>query len=486
MAIIPDQLRHMAGLVPDEVAFVAVGQGDITFGRWHAESSRLARGLIASGVEPGDRVALLLQPEDALAFVVAYAATHKAGGVVVPVNVRLSAPELAGILAHCEPRVVVVSDALRELAPSAAQVICVSELAGVYADDGSDIQVPRDEDDLAEILYTSGTTGMPKGVAIRHCNSAMVVFTEPTWNGRNWLFSSPLFTFAGLTFINQPMRMGMRAVYLPRFEPGEWLRLVRDMAPMGAFIVPAMAELLTAHPDFESADLSSLAMCSVGSAPAAPQTLQRLQAAMPDASVSNSYSMTEAGAAYFVMPKGEMERRPGSVGLPIPPTRMRIVAEDGSECGPEEVGEVQVQPPGRQREYFRDDGAGAEVWQDGWLRTGDLGRLDVDGYLYIVGRIKDVIIRGGYNIYATDVEAVLYDHPAVREAAVVGVPHDVLGEDVAAFVVLRDGAIVTAEELLAHCRDRLADYKVPRRVEIRGELPRNATGKVLKRDLRLT
>jgi acyl-CoA synthetase (AMP-forming)/AMP-acid ligase II len=311
----------------------------------------------------------------------------------------------------------------------------------------------------------------------------MVTLTQPTYSGKVWLHASPMFTFAGLTFVYQPMRMGMRTVYQPKFDAGGYLRLVAEHQAMCLFLVPAMAELLIAHPDWETADLSSVQLCSLGSAPSAPATLGVLQSRMPNASVSNSYSMTEAGAAYCVLPKGELEKRPGSVGMPLPPTKIRIIREDGSDADTDEVGEVLVRPPGKQREYFRDPDASAQIWKDGWLHTGDLGKLDADGYLYIVGRIKDMIIRGGHNIYATDVEAVIYEHPAVLEAAVVAIPHEVLGEDVGAFVVVRPGESVKTDELIAFCKERLADYKVPRYVEFRDALPRNATGKVLKRDL---
>ena len=494
MPVIVDQLRTLAGLVPDEVGFVVVGGGEITYADWDATASRIARGLVDLGVTKGDRVALVIAAEDALRFVVAYAGVHKAAAVAVPVNVRLSPAEVGGILRHCEPTVVIVSESLVHLlaqAPPAKHVVSTGSPAGdllgwddLLADDPSDVQVDADMDDLAEVLYTSGTTGTPKGVAIRHGNSAMNVLSEPTWTGRNWVHASPMSTFAGLTFVYQPMRMGMRTVYIPRFDVETWAATVAEWEPMCAFIVPAMAELMIAHPLFDEMDMSSLLMVSVGSAPSAPTTLQRLQEKMPNAAIANGYSMTEAGAAYCVLPKGELEKRPGAVGLPLPPTEIRIVGKDGTDVPPGEVGEVLLKPPGKQREYFRDPEATAALWRDGWVHTGDLGRRDEDGYLYIVGRIKDVIIRGGNNVYATDVEAALYEHPDVREAAVVGVPHPVLGEDVAAFVVLRDGASASTDDLIAHCREHLSDYKVPRQVELRDELPRNATGKVLKRELR--
>jgi acyl-CoA synthetase (AMP-forming)/AMP-acid ligase II len=224
-------------------------------------------------------------------------------------------------------------------------------------------------------------------------------------------------------------------------------------------------------------------MVSVGAAPIAPATLLRLQRLMPNAAVTNSYSLTEAGTAYCVLPKGELERRPGSVGKPLPPAEIRVVGDDGAPLPPDEVGEIVIKPAHSPRFYYKDPDATAELFRGDWLHTGDLGKFDADGYLHVVGRSKDVIIRGGYNVYASDVEAVLYTHTDVREAAVVGKPHPVLGEEIAAYIVLHDGATVTPDELIVHCKEQLADYKVPRTVEIRADLPRNATGKVLKRAL---
>jgi len=263
-----------------------------------------------------------------------------------------------------------------------------------------------------------------------------------------------------------------------------WLRVVEEERPVAVFLVPAMAHLLIDNPRFDEADLSSVTMCSVGSAPLAPYVVERLQEKMPDALVSNNYGMTEAGSAYCIMPQGEAVKRPGSVGQIVPPAVVQIVDEHDAPVPTDTVGEVRLKVPGRPREYYNDPDASAQTWRDGWLITGDLGKLDGDGYLYIMGRSKDVIIRGGNNVHATDVEHVLVQHDAVKEVAVVGAPHPVLGEDVVAFVVLHPGAAADTDELRAFGLEQLADYKVPRQFIFVEALPRNPTGKVLKGELR--
>ncbi|HEX4217984.1 MAG TPA: class I adenylate-forming enzyme family protein, partial [Acidimicrobiales bacterium] len=460
------QLADMARAYPDEVGYRVVDGGQLTFSQWDRESNRLARGLVASGVGHGDRVALRLSGVNALRWVVAYAAIHKAGGVAVPIDPRLAPPEVVHMLAHAGVRVLVadgerVESALASVAEqpqrlAALSVVVDASIAGVDGtglppcdtagtgggagprclswdevldDDGSGFQVPVHDDDLSEILFTSGTTGHPKGVAVRHANASSVPNATPSWSGALWLHASPLATFAGITFVYTPMKLGLTSTYQPQFDAGRWLTFVESEHPLAVFLVPAMVQLLVSHPRFDDADLSSIGICSVGSAPLAPTAIDRLQERMPDAAVSNNYGMTEAGSVYCLMPKGEAVRRPGSVGKPLPPAEVRCVDADGEAVPAGTYGEVRLRIPGRPREYFDDPDATAAAWVDGWLRTGDIGRLDQDGYLYIGGRAKDVIIRGGSNIHAVDVEHVILTHPAVAEVAVIGVPHDVLGED---------------------------------------------------------
>jgi acyl-CoA synthetase (AMP-forming)/AMP-acid ligase II len=493
--LLVDQLRFLARRDGGEVAYRNMGTGEaLTFHEWDARSNALARGLVARGVQKGDRVSIYLPNDECLRWIVAYAAAHKAGAVAVPTNTRLSVRELIAILGHGEVRALLTCS---ELLPAAREVrgalpsleLLVSDGAGAgevawndaFDADDSDIQVDVGLDDLADIMYTSGTTGLPKGVAVRHRNVAMIPNLESPWSGAGWLHGAPLFTFAGISFIYNPMKMGMVGLYQPKFDAGEWLRIVERERPTMAFLVPAMAELLVVHPDFATADLTSLQGVSIGSAPLAPNTLLTLVERLPHASVANSYGMTEAGPAFIVMPQEEVTKRIGSVGKPLPPMEIKIVDDDDNERAPHEVGELLTRLPGRQREYYKDADATASTWtRDGWLRSGDLGYLDDDGFLYLVGRKKDLIVRGGHNVYPTDIESVILEHPAVREAAVVGIPHDVLGEDIAAFVVRNADAAVAGDELQAFCADHLADYKRPRQVTFVDELPRNATGKVMK------
>ncbi len=501
--LLTDQLRTMAGAYPDETAYRNLGDDtSITFGAWEGRSNRLAHGLSRRSVGRGDRVALLMRAEDILEWIVAYSAVHKLGAVAVPLNNRLSPPEVRGILEHAEPSAVVASGTygasvgpLIGTLPTLGVVATVGppgiegalDLEDVLADEEEHaVQAPLDGDDLADIMYTSGTTGRPKGVAVRHSQVARVPNGLPEWQGTSWLTASPVFTFAGLGFIHNPMKAGMSVLYLPSFDAGRWLEIVERERPVSAFVVPAMAQLLIHHPSFVSADLSSLRLLVLGSAPLAPETLGRLQASLPRAAVLNSYGMTEGGHATFTMDPEAARSRPGAVGRATPPVEVRIVDDAGRAVPTGEVGEVLTRNPAGHREYYKDAEATARQWEGGWLHTGDLGSLDADGYLYIVGRKKEMIVRGGMNVYADDVEAALQAHPAVIEAAVAGVPHDVLGEDVAAWVVLEPGSDTTVDDLVEFAGDRLADYKVPRQVRVVAQLPRNAGGKVVKAELAAT
>jgi acyl-CoA synthetase (AMP-forming)/AMP-acid ligase II len=488
----------LAGRHPDAVAWVDVSNGaELTFAEWDSSANRLARGLVARGLGPGERVVIAIDPDDPFAWLTAYTATHRAGAVAVPVNTRLAVPEVRAILAHATPAAVLASTARAgevpwtELAAGGERVPLVGAVragedlawTSLFAEEASPLEGLPDpaEGGVMDVMYTSGTTGAPKAVVVRYGHEDLTK-VQASWNGLGFLTASPFATTSGALLVHGPMRAGMSGLYLPRFDAGTWLETVEARRPAVAFVVPAMAQLIVAHPRFAETDLSGLAALTIGGAPIAPTTLRRLGQRLPVADVLVGYGLTEFGAVSRT-PNGDEGRHLGSVGRPLPDVEIRIVDDTGAELARGEQGEVTVRGANRPREYLREPDATAGTWRDGWLHTGDLGRVDDDGFLWITGRRKEVIIRGGYNIAPGEVEDVLYSHPDVVEAAVAGVPHDVLGEDVGAWVVLSDGSDCSADDLRSHLRASLADYKVPRQVRLVGALPRNAAGKVVTAEL---
>jgi acyl-CoA synthetase (AMP-forming)/AMP-acid ligase II len=480
-------LARLARQWPDGVAWRNLADGSaLTLGAWHRASNRLAHGLAERGVRPGDRVALVIGRDEPLEWLVSYVAIHKARAVAVPLHARLGPGELARIVRYAAPVALLCSEA--GAVPESSGVGLVAALNGegaedwgdLFSDDEADLAPGPAADDVADILYTSGTTGEPKGVTVTHAGLSSTERVPSSWLGLGFLSSSPFATTSGSLLVCGPLRGGLSGWFLPRFDPDRWLAVVEEERPVAAFLVPAMVELIVSRDRFETADLSSLAAVNIGSAPIATATLRRFGARLPAAEVLCGYGMTEFGAVTAV-PPGDGGRHLGSVGVPLPGVEVRILGADGAPLGPGQVGQVAVAGTRRPRAYHGDGDATARTWVDGWLLSGDLGSLDADGHLWITGRQKEMVIRGGHNIVPGEVEAAFFEHPEVTEAAVAGVPHPVLGEDVAAWVVLRRP--VAPEELRAFLLARLADYKVPRRITVIDALPRNESGKVLKSDL---
>ena len=476
----PDLLARLAGTFPDGVAWRNVADGSwLTLVDWHRRSNRLARGLGSRGIERGDRVGLLVGSVKPLEWLVSYMAIHKSGAVAVPLSPRLGAGELVRILRHARPSMILCDAARPELISFGPAVVTVDSpaWADLFSPDDADVGIGPGPDDVADILYTSGTTGEPKGVVVRHEGLSSTDRVPSSWSGLGFLTSSPFSTTSGSLLVCGPMRAGLTGCLLPRFDADHWIETVERDRPVAAFLVPAMVELIVASSRFGSADLASLVVVNVGSAPIATTTLRRFGSGLGGAEVLCGYGMTEFGAV-TATPMGDRGRHLGSVGLPLPGVEVRILGDDGSPRPEGEVGQVAVRGPRKHRSYLDDTDTTMHTWVDGWLLSGDLGSVDSDGHLWIVGRQKEMIIRGGHNVVPGEVEAAIFEHPAVVEAAVAGVPHDVLGEDVAAWVVLRDG--VSADVLRNFLLTRLADYKVPRRITVTDALPRNESGKVLK------
>ena len=458
---------------------------ELSYREWERRSNAAAAGVRAHGVRRGDRVALLFDNARWTDYAVSYLAVLKAGATAVPLGTRFPGPELRAILDHCEPSATVGP---HDLVPDGAPGLVASpaDLEAAGGDDApGDSHMVVEPGDLAEILYTSGTTGRPKGVAVSHQN--LLFHDPPPEDGppsrAAFVHAFPVGTNAGQEVLRLPLRRGDRtAVVLAVFDPDRFCALVAAHEVRRLQLVPAMAEVLLASGALTRHDLSALERVVLSSAPAPPALLRRLAAALPEVTIWNTYALTEAGTARTLMVHDGS--RPGSVGRPVGGTEVRIVDDEGGDVPSGEVGEVWLRRPGAPpRSYYRDPEATAATFlPGGWVRTGDLGHVDDEGYLYLDDRKKDVIISGGLNVSSLEVEDVLHEHPAVAEAAVFAVPHEVLGQDVAAAVVPRHQ--VTERELQSFVRERLAEHKTPHRVFLVEHLPRNPSGKVVKHELR--
>jgi len=473
-------------------------------GRWyrsgwlHAAVTAVATGLRDLGVQPGDRivVTMLNCPEVGIT----YNAAWRAGASVVPVLFLLTAEELAHILRDSEAVAVVTTPELLPKvqqavaqAPSVRHVLCVG---GAPAEgvvdfarlmDAEPMRTPHDaaERDVAVILYTSGTTGSPKGVLLSHGNLVAMAHNAHAatdlGDGNVGLGALPLSHSYGITTtLSSTFNRGTAAM-LRWFDAGETLRLIEEFNVTVTALVPTMLVYLLDHPDAATRDTSSLRWVVSGGA-ALPVEVQRDFEQRFGCTVLQGYGLSESSAQCAVNPKDAP--RIGSVGRPVPGVSVRIVDDEGAEVPRGELGEIVISGPNVMLGYRNMPEQTAQVLRDGWLHSGDVGRVDEDGYLYVVERKKDLIIRGGFNVLPRDVEEVLHQHPAVAQAAVIGVPDRRMGEQVRAYVELKSGAAATPDELMAYCRQHLAAYKTPSAIELLPSLPLNAIGKVLKRELR--
>ncbi|WP_219414919.1 long-chain-fatty-acid--CoA ligase [Pseudonocardia nigra] len=466
---------------------------DLTYGEFRDRAAAVAGTLRAKGLRPGDRVGLVLP--NVPAFPVLFYGALMAGCAVVPMNPLLKAREVQFYLEDAGVRLVFAFEPAAAAAQEAAtaagvDVVVVGPLGpeGFDAAEAAPEPVERDGADTAVILYTSGTTGRPKGAELTHhsldTNAALTMTTLLDLHLHDVVMGClPLFHVFGLTCaLNASVLAGSCLTMLPRFDAGKALEIVaRDRVTVFEG-VPTMYAAMLHHPDRESFDVSTLRACCTGGSAMPVEVLRGFEEAF-GCILMEGYGLSETSPVVsFNHP--DRERKPGSIGTPVRGVEMRLVDGTGADVtGDGAVGEIAVRGENVMKGYWGRPDATAEAIPDGWFRTGDLATRDSDGYYFIVDRKKDLIIRGGYNVYPREIEEALYEHPAVAEAACIGIEHPSLGEEVGAALALKPGAAAEVDELREFVKERVAAYKYPRHIWLVGELPKGPTGKILRREV---
>jgi fatty-acyl-CoA synthase len=494
-------LEHHARRTPDKPIAV-FGDDVVTYAGMVEWAATIAGGLQARGVGPGDVVGLLSY--NSTEFLATIFAANHLGAIAMPVNWRLAAPELRFILDHSEARALVCDETLVDLANEATHEfprdlvrVCVSPHAidgwERFADLGRGDHRPRrvavEGDDLHRLMYTSGTTGRPKGVMLTHANLAWKNFAHVTEFGFTaddvGLACGPLYHVGALDLVTTTMiAVGATTMIHRVFDAQQVVDEIERSRVTLVWTAPAMVRAILDVPGIETRDLSSVRVIIAGGEKMPIPFIERLRTTFPSAWFADAYGLTETVSGDTFLDRASTVTKLGSVGRACQYLELDIWDEDGAPVPAGERGEVVLRGPKVFKGYWRDADATAAAFKGGWFHTGDIGVQDDDGYVYIVDRLKDMIVSGGENIASSEVERVLYEHDAVVETAVVGRPDERWGEVPVAFVVLSADATATPEELIEHCQGRLAKFKVPKAVVFIDALPRNPSGKVLKRDLR--
>jgi long-chain acyl-CoA synthetase len=465
---------------------------EVTYDQLNEASARVAAMLKDKGAGPGDRVGIMLPniPQ----FAATYYGTLRAGGVVVPMNPLLKGRETSFYLSDPEAKVLFAFSGFEEAAKqgadeAGAELILVTpgEFEQQIAEYEPDYGVEdRADDDTAVILYTSGTTGKPKGAELTHSNllkNAQVSGTLADVSEDDILLGAlPLFHSFGQTCgLNATMAVGAKLSMIPRFDPAKALEIIqRDKVTIFQG-VPTMFTAMLHDDSKDDADVSCLRVCMSGGSAMPVEVLRGFEEQF-GCKVLEGYGLSETSpVASFNHP--DRDRKPGTIGTPIEGVEMKVVDEQGNEVDQGEVGEIVIKGHNVMKGYWNRPEATEEAIKDGWFHTGDMGKIDEDGYFSIVDRKKELIIRGGYNVYPREVEEVLYEHPAVQEAAVIGVPDEKMGEEVGAAVVLKPGEDISEDDLRSYVKEQVAGYKYPRKLWFLDELPKGPTGKILKREI---
>jgi long-chain acyl-CoA synthetase len=472
----------------------------ITYKELNRQVDRLSHGLVRAGLHPRD-VCVLMMP-NSIDWAIVYYALAKVGAVILPVNFLYRVGELEHIFKDSGARAFIgykdyleyprqVMEHLPKMDLRIAQGVSHGQgfipLEELFVDEGAFYPYPTRDDDTWAILYTSGTTGHPKGAMLTHynlANNAMTVANMRSTDPNDVVFGVlPLFHIYGQTSaFNSSIYLGLTIRLWPHFEAEELFSAIEEEESSILIAVPTIFNRLVELADVRPPRRSGLRFCVSGGASLPVEVLRRFEDCF-HTTIYEGYGLTECSPVCVENPFGR-PTRPGSIGLAIPGFEARIVNEQDVDVSMGAVGELIIRGPGVMKGYLHQPGATAETLRGGWLYTGDLARMDEDGYIYIVDRKKEMIIRGGYNVYPREIEEILYTHPDVVEAAVVAIPHPDLGEEVTAVVVLRQGACATPEELRQFVKERVAPYKYPRRIQLVKELPKSHTGKILKRAIR--
>ena len=492
---------------PNEPGYGDLGAPMRSYGDHTERVFRLASAAAKElGVQPSDRVAVMAS--NSTSFMELYHAAYLGGFVLNPLNLRFAPKELAFVLADSETKVVFVDflfagviDQVRAEA-GIEKVVLIGEPIGdpphdLRYDDllaaGENVEpVEPEEDDACLLMYTGGTTGTPKGVLVSQraevLNAVHTRFAFPMEGGHVGLLMTPMFHAASMAFVVTPHQGPAPVHIMPLFDPGKAIAAIAEHQVTITGGVPTMLGMMLNHPDFAVEKLTSLRFLAYGASPMPGALLSKLQSLFPEVGFAQGYGMTEASAMLTVLSTDDHERGGDilqSAGRALPGVRLSIQDADGNRLGTGEIGEVCAQGGNFMTEYWRRPDATEEVFRDGWYHTGDAGYLDADGYLFLVDRVKDMIVTGGENVYCAEVENALATHPAVLQVAVIGIPSEAWGEAVHAIVVLKEGESATESELIDHARQEIAGYKVPKSVEFRTEpLPLSGAMKVLKRELR--